>query len=87
MPRLDAKVALVTGGTSGIGLAAAKALAKEGAHVYCRQVTCSRDEYGAAHSAERRPFCMARIRANYGNPGKYRQRAAHGFRHVLVEIL
>ena len=33
MPRLDAKVALVAGGTSGIGLAAAKALAKEGAHV------------------------------------------------------
>ena len=34
MPKLDAKVALVTGGTSGIGLAAANALAKEGARVY-----------------------------------------------------
>jgi NAD(P)-dependent dehydrogenase (short-subunit alcohol dehydrogenase family) len=34
MPKLDGKVALVTGGTSEIGLAAATAVAKEGAYVY-----------------------------------------------------
>src|SRR5437879_4623930 len=37
MPSLDGKVSLVTGGTSGIGLAAANALAREGSHVY---ITC-----------------------------------------------
>ena len=34
MGKLDAKIALVTGGNSGIGLAAAKALANEGAYVF-----------------------------------------------------
>ena len=42
MPRLDGKVSLVTGGTSGIGLAAAGALAKEGAYV-CITGRCERE--------------------------------------------
>ena len=46
MPGLDAKVALVTGGTSGIGLAAAKALAKEGPHVLHHRPSRTRTRNG-----------------------------------------
>ena len=38
MPKLDGKVSLVTGGTSGTSLAAANALAREGSYTFTSAV-------------------------------------------------
>ena len=58
MAKLDGRVALVTGGTSGIGLAAAKALAAEGAHMYItgrreRELAAAVEEIGRNASGVR----------------------------------
>jgi NAD(P)-dependent dehydrogenase (short-subunit alcohol dehydrogenase family) len=65
MPRLDGKVSLVTGGTSGIGLAAANALAKEGAYVYItgrreRELTTSVQQIGGNATGVRGDVSNAR---------------------------
>ena len=58
MPKLDGRVALITGGTSGIGLAAAKALAAGGAQTYItgrreRELAAAVEEIGRNASGVR----------------------------------
>jgi NAD(P)-dependent dehydrogenase (short-subunit alcohol dehydrogenase family) len=63
--KLQGKIALVTGGSAGIGLAAAKALAAEGAHVY---ITGRRQEELDAAVEKIGARTSTAVRADAGSP-------------------
>ena len=65
MGKLDGKTALITGGTSGIGLATAKRFVNEDAYVF---ITGRRDPELAAAVKEIREKCHRRTRGR-GQPG------------------
>jgi NAD(P)-dependent dehydrogenase (short-subunit alcohol dehydrogenase family) len=72
--KLNGKVALVTGSTAGIGLAIARSLAREGAHVYVNGRT--RQRVDAAVNTIRSSFAGAAvdgIEADFSDPSSARK--------------
>lgn len=66
---LDGKVAVVTGSTSGIGLAVAEALAKQGARVVINSFTDSAQDHGLAQAlAEKHGVAVRYVAADMADP-------------------
>ena len=83
MPKLDGKVALVTGGTSGIGFSAAKALAAEGAHTYItgrreRELSAAVEEIGRNASGVHGEFSVSRREAFFRKQVAWIRRSPSG---------
>lgn len=66
---LDGKVAVVTGSTSGIGLAVAEALAEQGARVVINSFTDSAEDHGLAQAlAEKHGVAVRYVAADMADP-------------------
>ena len=69
MSKLAVKIALITGGNSGIGLATAKAFVGEGAYVF---ITGRRAKELEAAAKERRLYCKSLFVPSIANFSSYR---------------
>ncbi len=73
--KLDGQIAVVTGGSSGIGLASAKLFAAEGAHVF---VTGRRKLQGLCGVESGRAFVRSQLDCRLEGPGNPRQHHQSG---------
>jgi NAD(P)-dependent dehydrogenase (short-subunit alcohol dehydrogenase family) len=69
MSKLDGKIAVVTGGTSGMGLASARLLATEGAHVYITGRGKDRLDQAVQEIEAAAPGMVTGVQADSGAPG------------------
>jgi NAD(P)-dependent dehydrogenase (short-subunit alcohol dehydrogenase family) len=69
MSKLDAKTAVITGATSGMGLATARLLAAEGVHVYITGRRKDRLDQAVATIGADAPGRVAGVQADSGTPG------------------
>ncbi|MEP7060556.1 MAG: SDR family oxidoreductase [Actinomycetota bacterium] len=81
MAELDGKLALITGGTSGLGLAMARAFGREGARVV---ITGRNRDLGAAAEGELRQAGRDALflAADAGDPGQIRENVAAAVAHL-----
>jgi 2-hydroxycyclohexanecarboxyl-CoA dehydrogenase len=85
--RLDGKIALITGGASGIGRATVMEFARNGAHVICADINESRAAELAREAADAK-LSVSSVGVDLGDPKSARRCAADVIaRHGRVDLL